>query len=251
MTNLSSEEYNRYNRQIILPEVGEEGQKKLRNAQVFIAGIGGLGSVSAYYMAAAGVGSIKIVDRDLVNPDNLNRQILHHTRDIGKPKAASALEKLQQLNPHCHIEAIQEDIREENIMELVGDCQLILDATDNAETRRLLNRASVSKHIPFIYGGINGLNGMVTTFIPGETACFECLFPHKAVEKTSVAVLGPVAGLTASVQSMEALKFILGMGGLLKNRLLYIQSFDMTFREINIRKNPDCNVCNAERRDTI
>ncbi|OQX18451.1 MAG: hypothetical protein BWK80_38170 [Desulfobacteraceae bacterium IS3] len=251
MTNLSSEEYVRYNRQIILPEVGEEGQKKIRNARVFIAGVGGLGSVSAYYMAAAGVGYISIADRDRVNADNLNRQILHHSQDIGKPKTASALEKLRQLNPHCHIRAVQEDMREENITELVGDSQLILDATDNAETRRLLNRASVSKHIPFVYGGINGLNGMVTTFIPGETACFECLFPHKAVEKTSVAVLGPVAGLTASVQSMEALKLILGMGGLLKNRLLYIQCSDMTFREINIRKNPECNICNAEKRGVI
>lgn len=245
---LSWDETLRYERQIMLPEIGEEGQKKLRDARVFVAGLGGLGSVSAYYMAASGIGHLRIADRDHVTLGNLNRQILHHTRDIGRPKTESAAETLGALNPHCQIQGIQKEIRDENIMALLGDCTIILDATDNAETRRVLNRASLSRNIPFVYGGINGFNGMVSTFVPGETPCFECLFPRKTNGKTPdapIPALGPVAGLVASVQSLEVIRLILGMDGVLKGELFYIRGSDMTFRKIRIRKNPECACCGA------
>ncbi len=173
---LSSEEAIRYNRQLILPEIGPQGQIKLKQARVLIAGVGGLGSVSAYYMAAAGIGSIRIADGDCVEAGNLNRQILHGTGDIGKPKTLSALEKLQNLNPHCNIEPIQEIISDETILDMVAGCTVILDGTDNLKTRKILNRASILKGIPFIYGGVDGFIGMATTFIPGRTPCLECFF---------------------------------------------------------------------------
>ncbi len=247
---LSSDERLRYERQLILPEIGEDGQKELRDAKVFIAGLGGLGSVSAYYMAAAGIGHLRIADRDHVTLGNLNRQILHQTGDMGRPKAESAMETLQAVNPHCQIQGIQEDIRDDSIMDILGDCTIILDATDNAETRRVLNRASVSRNIPFIYGGVNGFNGMVSTFVPDQTPCFECLFPQKANGKTSespIPALGPVAGLVASIQSLEVIKLILGMDGLLKGELLHIRGADMRFRKISISKNPECAYCHADK----
>ncbi len=245
MTILSSEELTRYNRQIIIPEIGEQGQKKLRQAKVFIAGLGGLGSVSAYYMAAAGVGTLKIADMDHVILGNLNRQILYGVNDISRPKTEAALEKLRELNPLCHILSVQDEICDENVMDMVADCEIILDATDNPETRKVLNRASVSKKIPFVYGGVNGFSGMVTTFVPGETPCFECLFPQKSVKKKDIPALGPAVGIVASVQSLEVIKIILGTDILLKNKLLYIEGLDMTFKEIRVKRNPNCKVCQS------
>ncbi|QTA92423.1 THIF-type NAD/FAD binding fold-containing protein [Desulfonema magnum] len=243
MTILSSEELTRYNRQIIIPEIGEQGQKKLRQAKVFIAGMGGLGSVSAYYMAAAGIGTLKIADMDHVLLGNLNRQILYGINDIKRPKTESALEKLRELNPFCHILPVQEEICDENVMDMVADCEIILDATDNPETRKVLNRASVSKKIPFVYGGVNGFSGMVTTFVPGETPCFECLFPQNSLKKGEIPSLGPVVGIVASIQSLEVIKIILGIGSPLKCKLLYIEGLDMTFKEIRVKRNPNCKVC--------
>jgi len=244
MTTLSSEETIRYHRQLILPEIGTEGQKKLKQARVFIAGVGGLGSVSAYYMAAAGIGSLRMADMDCVEAGNLNRQILHGTGDIGRPKTQSALEKLRNLNPHCYIEPIQGIIQEGNILDWVEDCAVILDATDNLEARKVLNRASRLKNIPLIYGGVNGFTGMVTTLIPGQTPCMECLFPQEARQTESpIGIVGPIPGVIASIQSLEAIKLILGMNGLLKNKLIYFDGMDMTFRKIEMEKNPDCKVC--------
>jgi adenylyltransferase/sulfurtransferase len=241
---LSSEEKIRYSRQMMMPEIGEAGQKKLKEAKVFIAGLGGLGSVSAYYLAAAGVGFLKITDMDQVSLGNLNRQILYQTDDIKKPKTASALEKLGALNPLCRIEAVQAEIREDNVTELVGDCRIIVDATDNPETRKIINRVSVSQKIPFIYGGINGFSGMVSTFIPSKTTpCFECLFPQDSVKRGKYPALGPAAGLVASIQCLEAIKIIVEMDGLLTSKLLYIEGTDMSFKEIRVKKNPACKVC--------
>jgi len=240
---LSNEEKIRYGRQLIIPEIGEAGQEKLKAAKVFIAGLGGLGSVSAYYMAAAGVGYLRIADKDSVEPGNLNRQILHGTGDIGKSKTESAREKLRNLNPHCRIDAVCAEIRDDNIAELVGDCALIIDGTDNPDTRKILNRVHLSNHIPFVFAGIEGFDGMATTFVPGETPCFECLFPGKRKKNEGIPVVAPAAGLLASIQSMEALKLITGISGGLKGRLLYIRGREMTFREIEVKKNPVCKAC--------
>ena len=151
---LSPEESLRYHRQVILPQIGEEGQKRLQRSRIFLAGLGGLGSISAYYLAAAGVGQLRAVDKDRIELGNLNRQLLHFTEDIGEKKADSAKRKLQSLNPHCRVEALHETISEDNGEMLVGDAHLIVDGTDNLETRKILNRVSLKKRIPFFFGGV-------------------------------------------------------------------------------------------------
>jgi molybdopterin-synthase adenylyltransferase len=244
---LTPEELLRYNRQIIIPEIGEEGQRMLKQSRVFVAGIGGLGSISSYYLAAAGIGYLKIIDRDKVDYSNLNRQIIHWTTDINEWKSVSGSRKLKSLNPHCTIEAIQAEITEANCEELVGNCSVIVDAMDNMKTRRILNVVSVRKRIPYIYGGVHQLDGMATTLIPGETPCLECLFPGDRPETNPAppGILGPVPGLISCIQSIETVKFLLGMGGLLTGRLLCFGGYDMSFREFKIMRNPECPVCGS------
>jgi molybdopterin/thiamine biosynthesis adenylyltransferase len=239
------EELLRYNRQIIIPEIGEDGQRKIRDASVFVAGIGGLGSISSYYLTAAGIGHLRIVDRDKVDYGNLNRQIIHWTSDIGEWKPVSAHKKLENLNPNCSIEAIREEITQDNFLTLIGDCSVIVDATDNMETRRLLNIASVKKRIPYIYGGVYEFDGMATTFIPGKTPCLECVFPFSASDSSAAppGILGPVPGVISCIQAIEVVKIILDLPGLLSGRLLCFSGSDMTFREFKIDINPDCSVC--------
>lgn len=239
------EELLRYNRQIIIPEIGEAGQQKLKRAKVFVAGVGGLGSISSYYLTAAGIGHLTIVDKDKVDYSNLNRQIIHGTNDIGEWKTDSGSRKLQNLNPNCLIQAIQAEITEDNCQALIGDCSVIVDAMDNMKTRRILNAASIKKRIPYVYGGVHQLDGMATVFIPGETPCLECVFPLIGTESASTppGILGPVPGLIACIQSIETVKLILGFSGLLTGRLLYFCGYDMTFREFKINRNPKCPVC--------
>ncbi len=242
---LAKEELLRYNRQMMIPEVGEEGQLKIRDAKIFVAGIGGLGSISSYYLTAAGIGHLTIVDKDQVDYSNLNRQIIHWTNDIGEWKTSSGLRKLGNLNPHCSIDAIQAEITEENCLSLVGDCSIIVDAMDNMKTRRILNAASVKNGIPYVYGGVHQLDGMATVFVPGKTPCLECVFPYHEAESavTPPGILGPVPGVIACIQSIETIKLILGMDGLLTGRLLCFCGYDMTFREFKINRNPNCPVC--------
>ncbi len=242
---LTQEEKLRYARQLIIPEIGEEGQKKIKEAKVFVAGIGGLGSISSYYLTAAGIGCLKIVDKDKVDCSNLNRQIIHWSDNIGELKSQSSSRKLKSLNPNCSIEAIHAEITEKNCMELIGDCSVIVDAMDNMSTRRILNAASVKKRIPFIYGGVHQLDGMASTFIPGKTPCLECVFPSIRSESAAPppGVLGPVPGVIASIQVIETIKIIAGLSGLLTGRLLFFSGYDMSFREFKINRDPDCPVC--------
>jgi molybdopterin-synthase adenylyltransferase len=241
----TKEELQRYSRQIMIPEIGEEGQQKIKNAKVFVAGVGGLGSISSYYLTAAGVGKLTIVDRDKVDHSNLNRQIIHWTEDIGEWKTRSGARKLGCLNPECSIEAIQAEITADNIQELIGDCSIIVDAMDNMKARRVLNAASVRNGIPYVYGGVHQLDGMATVFIPGKTPCLECVFPYNEAETktTPPGILGPVPGVIACIQSIETIKLILGMNELLTGRLLCFCGYDMTFREFKVNKNPECPVC--------
>jgi molybdopterin/thiamine biosynthesis adenylyltransferase len=243
----TKEELLRYNRQIIIPEIGEEGQKKIKRAKVFVAGIGGLGSISSYYLAAAGIGHLKIVDKDKVDYSNLNRQIIHWTNDIGEWKSASGNRKLTSLNPNCHVDAVRAEITAGNCVELIGDCELIVDAMDNMKGRRVLNAASVRMGIPYIYGGVHQLDGMATTFIPGKTPCLECVFPDEHAESSPAppGILGPVPGVISCIQSIEAVKIILGMQGLLTGRLLCFCGYDMTFREFKIGRDPKCPICSS------
>lgn len=240
---LSAGERSRYERQMIMPEIGETGQARLRQAVVFIGGLGGLGSVSALYMAASGVGSLRLADGDTVSTGNLNRQIIHQTTDIGRLKSVSAHEKLERLNPHCHVHAMAETITSDNVLKLVGGAHIIIDGTDNIRTRKVLNQAAIHLDIPFIYGGINGFDGTVSTFIPGKTACFDCLFSKSRDKEATIGVIGPIPGVTASIQCMEAIKILVGMGPSLTDCLLVINGKDMTFRKISITRNSNCTSC--------
>lgn len=246
---LTKEELLRYNRQIIIPEIGQEGQRKLKQARVLVAGIGGLGSISSYYLAAAGIGYLKIVDKDKVDYSNLNRQIIHWTEDINEFKSVSGSRKLKSLNPNCQIEAVQAEITANNCADIVGDCSIIVDAMDNMKARRILNAVSVKRKIPYIYGGVHQLDGMASAFIPGETPCLECVFPDDGTESVGPppGILGPVPGLISCIQSIETVKIILGLKGLLAGRLLCFGGYDMTFREFKILKDPDCPVCGARK----
>lgn len=242
---ISPEESIRYDRQIILPEIGLAGQNRLKQATVFIAGMGGLGSVSAYYLAAAGIGSLRIADGDAVESGNLNRQWLHRTGDIGKPKTRSAVEKLREVNPHCRITPIQTIVTNDNVSEMTAGASVILDGTDNLNTRKLLNRAAIRQNIPFIYGGVDGFSGMVGTFIPGKTPCLECLFSSDIVRNEPIGIIGPTPGVIAAIQSMETIKLLLGIGNLLIHQLLLFNGKEMTFRKVAMENNPDCPVCGS------
>ena len=235
----------RFSKQRLIPEIGQAGQEELAKSMVMIAGLGGLGSISAYYLASAGVGRLRIIDRDCVDIDNLNRQILYNTRDIGHLKVDIAVEKLRNLNPDCRIEPLYADILSDQASDFAEGCRLIIDATDNLPARHALNRISLKYKIPFIYGGIDGWQGMTTTFIPGKTGCLACLFPFPNMnrkEKT-IGVLGPVAGVMASIQSLEAIMILLGMTPQLAGRMLRFQGLTLDFKETVFEMDPQCSIC--------
>lgn len=212
---------------------------------MLVAGLGGLGSAAAYYLAAAGVGYLRIVDRDRVELGNLNRQILHWTGDIGRFKSESAGEKLGHLNPSCQVDARCAEITDNNVEDFAHSCSAIVDGTDNLESRKALNRASLRTSTPYVFGGVEGFSGMITTFVPGETGCLECLFGHIPPQQKSVGVLGALPGVIASLQVLETIKLILGIDGVLKDRLLRVRGLDMAFHITSIGRNPDCKVCSA------
>jgi molybdopterin/thiamine biosynthesis adenylyltransferase len=237
---LTDSEKIRYSRQIRL--FGEEGQERLKSARVFIAGAGGLGSVISIYMAAAGFQSIRIVDCDLVDQSNLNRQILHHTCDVGKSKAESAEETLLHINPEIDVEALSMTIGEGNIDHLLDGCDLIMDGTDNFDTRYILNRAALMKDIPLFHGAICGMQGQATTIIPGRSACLRCIFPRAPPSRTFPA-LGSTCGVIGSIQVTEAVKYVIGMGGLLENRLLLWDGLCARMDELAVERNDRCADC--------
>ncbi len=237
------EELERYSRQIMMPGMGVEKQKMIRRARVCIAGAGGLGSVSSYYLAAAGIGRLRIIDRDRVEVSNLNRQILHFTPDVGQLKVLSALDKLENLNPYCRVEAVQADINEDNVFELIDNSDIVIDALDNIGTRRILNFASMHSRIPLIYGGVEGFSGMVSTFIPYQTPCFECIFSHIADDENRKGVVGMLPAIIGAIQSIEAIRLIMKETPALAGTLLYFSGTTMTFQHIAVERNPQCSVC--------
>jgi adenylyltransferase/sulfurtransferase len=239
---LTEDELRRYDRQILIEGFGQEGQEKLKRARVMVAGTGGLGCPVSLYLAAAGVGHIRLVDRDVVDWSNLNRQVLHWSEDIGLHKVESATSKLRRLNPQIEIEPLAVDISSENIDEVVRDSSAIVDAMDNYATRYLLNLAAIRHGIPYFHGSIYGLEGMSTTIVPGQTACLRCLFaqgPQPAV----FPVLGATPGVIAMIQAMEVVKYLTGIGDLLLDRLLIFDGYGMSFREVHIKRRPDCPDC--------
>ena len=239
---LSEEELERYDRQIRLHGFGTAGQMKLKKLRVFIAGIGGLGSPVLSYLAVAGIGSISLVDSDTVELSNLNRQILHWNKDIGNKKADSARDKLLEMNPNVKIRNLTEVIAEDNASSLIGDSDLIVDCMDNFETRYLLNRVALEKEIPLFHGAVYGFEGQATTIIPRKTPCLRCIFPE-APPKEVFPVVGVTPGVIGCIQSMEVIKYAIGVGSLITNRLLVFDGIDMEFMNIEIRKNPKCPEC--------
>lgn len=246
---LSDRERERYARQILL--FGEEGQERLKNATIFVAGAGGLGSPISIYLAVAGVGKIVLVDKDCVERTNLNRQILHHDRDIDRKKTASAQEKLQEINPDIAVEVIDTAIDGANVRALVGDADGIIDAMDNFSTRYLLNETALEKSIPLFHGAVRGLYGQATTIIPGKTACLQCIFSHPPPPEV-FPVVGVTPGFIGIIQATEAIKYLVGTGDLLANRLLLWDGERSRMEEIPLRPDPSCRACggmNVHRRD--
>jgi adenylyltransferase/sulfurtransferase len=237
---LSERECERYKRQILL--FGEEGQERLKRAEIFIAGAGGLGSPVSIYLAIAGVGTLTIVDSDVVDPTNLNRQILHFDRNIGDKKVVSAEDKLREINPDVTIRAVEAHISGENAGRLVGKADGIVDAMDNFPTRYILNRIALAKGIPLFHGAIRGMYGQATTVIPGKTPCLACIFP-KPPPVEVFPVVGVTPGLIGMVQATEVLKFLLGDGNLLANRLFLWDGLQAQATEICVERNPSCAAC--------
>ena len=240
----SERERERYKRQMML--FGDEGQEKLKRAEIFIAGAGGLGCPVSIYLAVAGIGTITLVDKDTVDQSNLNRQILHYDRDIGKKKTASAEEKLWEINPDITVRVVDTTIDETNVARLVGDSNGIVDAMDNFPTRYLLNKIAQKKNIPFFHGAIRGLYGQATTIIPGVTPCFACIFPN-APPKEVFPVVGVTPGLIGMIQATEVIKYLIQDGKLLTNRLFIWDGREARAEEICIERNPVCPVCGMKK----
>jgi len=230
----------RYMRQIHL--FGKEGQKKLRNARILIAGAGGLGSAIAMYLAAAGVGYIRIVDEDVVETSNLNRQILYRETDIGSCKVEAAEKTIHALNRDVEVDAVCRHINEKSVGNLVQGVDMILDGMDNFAARYILNRAGLDEKIPFIHGAVNGFYGQVTTLIPGVTPCLRCIIPTTPTWEKN-AIIGVTCGAIGSIEATEAIKYITGTGELLKNRLLLWDGLRGESESIQIVNSPECTDC--------
>jgi len=239
---LTGEELDRYSRQIMIPQIGEKGQEKLKRAKVFIAGVGGLGSPVSIYLTAAGVGHLRMVDHDRVDLTNLNRQVAHWSGDVGKRKVESAQEKLNKLNPNVTVETLSVTISEENASELISGFDLIVDAMDNLPTRYLLNKKAIEHGIPFFHGAVNGFEGRAMTVIPGKTACLRCLY-RGPVPESKFPVIGVTPAVIGCIQATEVIKYLVGSGELLGNRLLAYDGLNLKFTEFKVQRNPQCEHC--------
>jgi len=243
----SEEQVRRYSRHIILPEVGGRGQRKLLNSKVLLIGAGGLGSPAALYLAAAGVGSLGIVDFDVVDLSNLQRQILHHVRDIGRPKVDSAIDTIREINPDVKVIPYQVALSSENAREIFAPYDVIVNGSDNFPTRYLANDACVLMKKPLVDGSIFKFEGQATVYLPGK-GCYRCLYPAPpppgvVPSCAEAGVLGVICGVVASIQGIETIKLLLGLGDPLAGRLLLFDALGMEFREVKIRRDPLCPVC--------
>jgi molybdopterin/thiamine biosynthesis adenylyltransferase len=246
---LSEEQLERFSRHILLKDVGVEGQERILQGKVLIVGAGGLGAPAALYLAAAGVGTIGIVDGDVVDRTNLQRQVIHFTPDIGKAKVTSAREKMLQINPDMTVRTYQERLFARNILNIIRDYDFIIDGTDNFPTKFLINDACVLAQKAFSHGGILRFDGQTMTYV-SESACYRCVFlqppPKDAVPTCLQAgVLGAVAGMLGTIQAAEALKYLIGKGQLLTDRLLIFNALTMEFRTVRLKRNPACPICGA------
>ena len=242
MDHLTEQEMQRYNRQMMMDGWGVTGQQKLKSSTVFVAGAGGLGSPASMYLAVAGVGHIVLCDDDTPELSNLNRQILHDDTRLGTKKAVSGKATLERLNPDIRVTALTTRIEPETVDELVGDADIIVDCMDNFPTRYLLNECAMRKSIPLVHGSIWGLDGRMTFIKAPETPCLQCLFPESPAKEV-FPVLGATPGVVGTLEAMEALKYLTGVGTNLKNSLLVWGGNRMEFKKYKIRKDPDCPVC--------
>lgn len=241
------EQLKRYSRHIIMPQVGGVGQRKLLEAKVLMLGAGGLGSPAALYLAAAGVGTLGIVDFDVVDFSNLQRQILHGTDDVGRPKVVSAQETLNKINPDINVIPINKRLDSSNIMEVMADYDIVVDGSDNFATRYLVNDATHLAGKINVHGSIYLFEGQATVFKPGE-GCYRCLYPAPpppgmVPSCAEAGVFGVLPGIVGSIQAVETIKLILGIGEPLVNRLLLFDALTMEFREVKLRRNPNCPLC--------
>lgn len=244
----TDQQIERYSRHIILKEVGGKGQKKLLDGKVMVIGAGGLGAPLALYLAAAGVGTIGIADADVVDLSNLQRQVIHFTSDVGKPKVESAREKMEAINPDVRVRTYQEWISAANIARIIADYDFVIDGTDNFAAKFLVNDACVLAGTPYSHGGILQFDGQTLTVKPGESPCYRCIFPapppKDAIPTCARAgVIGVLPGVLGTIQATEAIKYLLGQGDLLTGRLLTYNALRMRFREVPVKKSARCPVC--------
>jgi len=247
---LKEEQLHRYSRNILLEGIGEAGQEKLLSAKVLVIGAGGLGSAVSFYLAAAGVGTIGLADPDVVELSNLQRQVLHQTKDLGRQKVASGKDMLTGLNPDVNVVTHREALNAKNVKEVVSGYDFIVEGTDNFASKFLINDACVLFGKPFSQGGILMFRGQTLTHLPGS-ACYRCIYlkpPRPGAVPTSgeAGVLGSAAGILGTVQATEVIKYLLGIGITLENRLLTFNALDMSFRTINVKRNPNCPVCGTD-----
>jgi adenylyltransferase/sulfurtransferase len=248
LTQLNSSEKTRYIRHFNVPEIGESGQLKLKNASVLIVGAGGLGSASSLYLTAAGIGKIGMVDSDKVELSNLQRQILHSMKSIGTPKVDSARDRLQGLNPSVEIVGIYERITTETVKEIFSDYSIVIDATDNFETRYLLNDVCVQTKKPLIYGAIFQFYGQLSVFDAEKGPCFRCVFREIPTDEViqanrGIGIVSPVPGVIGTLQAVETIKLILKIGTPSIGKLMLFDGLQMLFQQISVRKDPNCPVC--------
>ena len=246
MKRLDPRERIRYTRQIIIPEIGEAGQRRLKGSHVIVTGVGGLGCASTTYLTAAGVGHLTIVDFDSVQRPDLNRQVLYSEDDIGKKKVPIARRRLSKLNPHVEISSILSKITEENVLQIIHGADVVVDGLDNSAARLLINLACIKRKIPYVYGGVSRLRGMVTTIIPGKTPCLACIFPEAIPKRESLGVLGVIPALIATIQALEAIKLLIGQPPSLAGKLLRFNGNDLRLRIDDMRKRRDCTACSPE-----
>jgi molybdopterin/thiamine biosynthesis adenylyltransferase/rhodanese-related sulfurtransferase len=245
---LTADQRQRYARHLVLPEVGEKGQQRLLDAKVAIVGAGGLGSPVALYLAAAGVGHLAIIDHDVVDLSNLQRQILHGVDRVGRPKVESASQTIAGINPDVEVIAHRIQLQASNVLELLGDCDLIVDGADNFPTRYLINDASLHLRVPVVHGSIFRFEGQASVFVPYSGPCYRCLFaqpppPELSPNCAEAGVFGVLPGIIGSIQAMEAIKLLLGIGDLLAGRLLIYDALEQDFSTVRVKRNPECPAC--------
>jgi sulfur-carrier protein adenylyltransferase/sulfurtransferase len=253
---LTADQRNRYQRHLLLPEVGDAGQQKLLDAKVFLLGAGGLGSPAALYLAAAGVGTIGIIDMDVVDASNLQRQILHNMDRIGERKVDSAKKTLTALNPDVNVVTYDVRLGADNVLDIIDGYDLIVDGTDNFPTRYLVNDAALLKRIPVVHGSIFRFEGQATVFAPYEGPCYRCLIPEPpppelAPSCAEAGVLGVLPGIVGSIQAIEAIKVLLGLGEPLIGRLLAYDSLEQSFRTFKVNRDPKCPSCGPEANEIV